>query len=227
LPVEEIAMPTKKFKLLPEMEGTTARWYAKNRGTESQLALVRRQAAELTAGLSRGARVLEIAPGPGYLAVEMARLGFDVTGLDISKTFVEIATEHAHAAGVSADFRQGDVAAIPLPTGSFDRVVSQAAFKNFADPVTALDEIHRVLRPGGIAVIQDMSKDASSADIAGEVRAMNLSGWNAFTTRMILGTVLRRRAYSPAQFESLVAESTFRTCAIRTEGIGLEVRLVG
>ena len=38
--------------------------------------------------------------------------------------------------------------------------------------------------------------------------------------------MLRRRAYSPAQFESLVAESPFQTCAMRSEGIGLEVKLV-
>jgi len=44
--------------------------------------------------------VLEVAPGPGYLAVEMARWGrLRVTGLDISHTMVEIATEHARKAG--------------------------------------------------------------------------------------------------------------------------------
>jgi hypothetical protein len=41
----------------------------------------------------------------------------------------------------------------------------------------------------------------------------------------VLETMLRRRAYTPAQFEDLVAESAFRTCDIRKDGIGLEVRL--
>src|SRR4029077_15916995 len=57
--------------LLPEMEGFSARWYARQRGTPSQIAIVRREAAKLTAAMPSGA-VLEVASGPGYLAVEIA-----------------------------------------------------------------------------------------------------------------------------------------------------------
>ena len=219
-------MSRKRFKLVPEMEGWMARWYARQRATESQLAAVRRQATELTHGLPSGARVLEIAPGPGYLAIEIARLGrFEVTGFDVSRTFVEIGRENARKAGVTVDFRHGDAAAVPFEANSFDLVVCQAAFKNFTEPVCALDEMHRVLRPGGSAIIQDLSKDAANADIDREVIAMKLSRFNALATRFMLETILRRRAYTPAQFERLVAESAFRTCDIRKDGIGLEVRL--
>jgi ubiquinone/menaquinone biosynthesis C-methylase UbiE len=211
--------------LLPEMEGMTARWYARQRGTPSQMAVFREQAARLTAGLPSGADVLEVAPGPGYLAVEMARLaGFQVTGLDISRTMVEIAHENATTAGVAVDFRPGDVTAMPFADESFDLVVCQAAFKNFRRPVRALDEMHRVLRPGGLAVIQDLRRDASAADIGQEVRSQGLGLWNGFVTRRVLAG-LRNRAYSTVQFERLVAESSFATGAIETDGIELEVRL--
>jgi hypothetical protein len=71
--------------ILPEMEGFFARWYARKRGTPSQLALYRQQAAQLTAAAPDGAAVLEVAPGPGYLAIEISRSGrLHVTGLDIS-----------------------------------------------------------------------------------------------------------------------------------------------
>jgi ubiquinone/menaquinone biosynthesis C-methylase UbiE len=210
----------------PEMEGAVARWYAGIRSSGKQVEEYRRQAARLTAGLPDGAHVLEVAPGPGYLAIEMARLGrFQVTGLDISRTFVAIATEKAKQAAVSADFHQGDVATMPFESGTFDFVVCQAAFKNFTQPGIALAEIHRVLRSGGTAVIEDMSSDASHADIDAEVRKMELGRVSAFMTKGTL-EMLRRRAYSPARFESLVARSPFQTCEIRTEGIGLEVRLV-
>ncbi len=209
----------------PEMEGPIARWYARVRGTERQLAQYRRQASEITAGLPAGARVLEVAPGPGYLAVEMARPGrLQVTGLDISSTFVEIARERAREAGVKVEFRQGDVARMPFETGSFDLVVCQAAFKNFPLPLSALAEMHRVLRVGGTALIHDMSRDATHDDIDREVKEMGLGRISSFTTRGTL-EMLKRRAYAPAQFERLAAESVFRTCAITTQGIGLEVRL--
>jgi hypothetical protein len=81
------------------------------------------------------------------------------------------------------------------------------------------------LRPNGTAIIQDLSRDASNADIDREVKAMKLSRFNTLTTKFVLGTMLRRRAYTPAQFEHLVAEGDFRTCDIREDGIGLQVRL--
>ena len=209
----------------PEMEGIVARWYAGIRSSGKQAEEYRKQAARLTAALPDGARILEVAPGPGYLAIEMARSGrFRVSGLDISRTFVKIATEKAAAATVTADFHQGDVAAMPFESGTFDLVVCQAAFKNFTQPGNALAEIHRVLRHGGTAVIDDMSSDASHADIESEVRTMELGRLSSFMTKGTL-EMLRRRAYSPAKFESLVRRSPFQTCGIRTKGIGLEVTL--
>jgi ubiquinone/menaquinone biosynthesis C-methylase UbiE len=209
----------------PEMEGAVARWYARVRRSGSQLEEYRRQAAQLTKGLSEGAAILEVAPGPGYMAIEIARLGrFPVTGLDISRTFVQIASENARQAGVSIDFQQGDASVLPFAAESFDLVVCQAAFKNFVHPASALSEMHRVLRSGGSAVIQDMNHAASHQDIEKEVAAMKLGRLNTFTTKATL-EMLKRRAYSTAQFERLASESPFRACEISTAGIGIEVRL--
>lgn len=219
-------METRRWRLKgPEMEGPIARWYARVRGSKSQIEAYREQAAQLTAGLLDGAKVLEVAPGPGYLSIEMARLRrLRVTALDISHTFVEIGSENARRAGVTVDFRQGDVASMPFEADSFDLIVCQAAFKNFTLPRTALAEMHRVLRAGGTAVIQDMSHDATHAAIEEEVRGMDLGRLSSFMTKATLER-LRNRAYSPLRFELLVAESPFQTCEITTAGIGLEVRL--
>ncbi|MEV7093055.1 class I SAM-dependent methyltransferase [Amycolatopsis sp. NPDC051045] len=214
---------TRKHKV-PEMEGFQARWYAKNRGTEAQLAQYRRQAAEVTAGLADGAEILEVAPGPGFFAVELAKRGFRVTGLDISHTMVEIALEEARKAGVEVGFRQGDVTKAPFAAESFDFVICQAAFKNFRQPVAALNEMHRVLRPRGFAVIHDLNHAATSADIERDVAGMHLGAVSGFTVRQTLGW-LRRRAFTPAQFEALAAESAFGGCSVTADGIGLEVRL--
>ncbi len=214
----------KGYKGLP-MEGIVARWYARIRRSGSQIAEWRQQAVQLTSGLPDGAEVLEVAPGPGYFAIELARLGrFHVTGLDISHTFVAIARENARRAGVCVDVKQGDASSMPFADGSFDLIVCQAAFKNFSRPGQAIDEMYRVLRDGGTAVIQDMSGDASGAAINQEVRRMKLGRLNAFMTRQaLLG--LRRRAYTQEQFARLSATSAFGGCEITTSGIGLEVRL--
>jgi ubiquinone/menaquinone biosynthesis C-methylase UbiE len=207
------------------MEGAVARWYAGLRSTESQLDEYRQQASRLTAGLPNGAAVLEVAPGPGYFAIEVARLRrFRVTGLDISRSFVQIASENARRAGVEIDFRLGDAASMPFEEGSVDLIVCQAAFKNFTRPDRALEEMHRVLREGGKAVVQDMSREASGAAIGEEVKRMRLGRVQALMTRFTLA-MLRRRAYTRRRMEALVTASPFGAGEIQTTGIGMDVRL--
>jgi ubiquinone/menaquinone biosynthesis C-methylase UbiE len=196
------------------MEGVIAGWYAKNTGRD--LTPFRALAARLAERLVLGAKILEIAPGPGYLAIALARFGrYDITGLDISRSFVSIATENAAKAGVEVDFRVGDVAAMPFADGSFDFVVCRAAFKNFTDPTQALREMQRVLKPGGHALIIDLRKDASSAAIDREVH--NLPWLGRAMTAAILKYMLRPRAYSLADMRGMAAD-VFRGCEIETGG---------
>jgi ubiquinone/menaquinone biosynthesis C-methylase UbiE len=204
---------------VPEMEGRTAHWYAKQRGSAPQRAENRRAAEALTAGRPPS-DILEVAPGPGYHAVELARLGHRVTGLDISHTMVEIARAH----GPEVDFQQGDATAMPFPDASFDLIVCQAAFKNFLDPVAALNEMRRVLRPGGVAVIQDLNATATRADIYAEVARMDLTSLNAAITRLTL-TWLKRRALTAEAFAGLARASDFGAAETVAEGVTLEVRL--
>lgn len=214
----------KRRKIIPEMEGGQARWYAKLRGTESQMTEYRERAVDLTEDLPDGADILEVAPGPGYMSVELARRGFAVTGLDVSHTFVQIADGYAQRQGSRAKFQHGDVSAMPFASQSFDRIVCQAAFKNFAEPLKALNEMHRVLRTGGTAVIEDMWGEATADDIRREVQRMKLSPLNAFTTRRTL-TWLRRRAYTREGFAELARRSDFGGAQISAGGIQIVVRL--
>ena len=205
------------------MEGMIASWYARN--TARSLDSYRDLAATLARDLPPGARVLEVAPGPGYLAIELARLGdFEITGLDISRSFVRIASENARRAGVRVDFRLGDAAALPFEAGVFDRIVCRAAFKNFSDPVGALREMHRVLAHGGVALIFDLRNDVSDEAVKAEVESLGLRGLEAFATRLIFKD-LKRRAWPKAAFQRMAAETPFGCADVREVAIGLEVRL--
>jgi ubiquinone/menaquinone biosynthesis C-methylase UbiE len=204
------------------MEGVLASWYAKNTGNSEEF---RREAEELAQGLRPGAVVLEIAPGPGYLAIELAKLGaFRITGLDISHSFVRVATENARAAGVDVEFRQGNASALPFAANWFDFIVCRAAFKNFGDPVGAIAEMHRVLRPGASALINDMRSDATEEGIRREVDKLNLSPMSRWFTRSALRS-LKKRAYSRAEFERMIAATPFGKGEITGESIGFRVRL--
>jgi len=215
---------TKGYKGMA-MEGFIARWYAKNTGKHRESY---RQAAKIVAGRAgAGSRVLEVAPGPGYLAIELARLGdYRVVGLDISHSFVEMARRNAREAGVMVRFEHGNASAMPFAQDSFDAIVCRAAFKNFARPVEALNEMHRVLRPGGKALVYDLRPDASSEAINAEVQNMGLGWFDAHLTRLIFKCALVKTAYWPKQFRDMASQSVFTTCEIEADGIGLAVTLV-
>ena len=206
------------------MEGTIARWYASTtrKGLDEYQVLARRVAEKL----APGSRVLEVAPGPGYLAIELAKLGnFQVAGLDISRTFVEIARKNAEEAKVVVDFRPGNASAMPFKDDHFDYILCRAAFKNFAEPVGALEEMHRVLAKGGRALIIDLRKDAPRESISQYVDSMNVNALNAAFMKLTFRIMLLKRAYSKSDFEKFLAQTRFQSVEIQESLTGLEIEL--
>jgi ubiquinone/menaquinone biosynthesis C-methylase UbiE len=206
------------------MEGFTARWYASltHKALDEFKALALRVAAQIPAGSD----VLEVAPGPGYFAIELAKRGaYRITGLDISHTFVEIARENAARDGVAVDFRQGNAASMPFTNESFDFLLCRAAFKNFTQPVQALEEMYRVLKPGGRALIIDLRRDASRQSVAAAVDDMGLGTVNRFITKLTFRFMLLKRAYTRKGFEHFVSRTKFSPVEITEDRIGLELSL--
>jgi len=214
---------TKPYKGMG-MEGSLAKWYAKSTGNlmKDFQADARRVAALLTPGAS----VLEVAPGPGYFAIELAKLGdYSVTGLDISHTFVEIAQKNAAEAGVRVEFRHGSASDMPFDGAQFDFIFCRAAFKNFSEPVRALQEMQRVLKPGGRALIVDLRHDASPKEIDQAVSQMRLGIFSRIFTRLTFRFMLLKRAYTKQSFEQLLAQTKFRSTRIDEASIGMDIWL--
>ena len=183
-------------------------------------------AKQLVEKIPAHGKVLEIAPGPGYFCIELAKLGnFQITGLDISKSFVEIARRNAAEAGLKIDFREGNASAMPFKENTFDFTFCQAAFKNFSEPVKAIAEMYRVLRPGGLSVISDLRRDASAEEIEREIKGMGLGPINRFMVRWTFKNMLLKNAYSVDEIRSMVAQTPFGKCEIQIDGVGFQVLL--
>ncbi len=213
---------TKAYKGLA-MEGFIAKWYAKTARRDEEF---ERYVSRVIGTAPAGSRVLEVAPGPGYLSIELAQLGkYQVTGLDISKSFVEIAQTNARKAGVPVDFRHGNAADMPFADETFDFIICTAAFKNFAQPVLAIAEMYRVLRPGGQALIVDLRRDASGAAVDQMVDEMGLKRVNTLLTKWAFKLMLLKRAYTQDTISQFVSQTNFRKCDIRADTIGMEIWL--
>lgn len=206
------------------MEGFVAKWYANlTRKSLDDFKTLARQVAEQ---LPPNADVVEVAPGPGYFAIELAKLGhYRITGLDISQTFVAIANRNAAQAHVQVDFQRGNAADMLFQSDSFDFLLCRAAFKNFAAPLGALREMHRVLKPGGRALIIDLRKDTSNESVAKAVDEMKLGAVNTFLTKGAFRFMLLKRAYTKSDFEDMISQTGFAQVEIRESHIGLEVLL--
>jgi ubiquinone/menaquinone biosynthesis C-methylase UbiE len=206
------------------MEGMTAKWYAANTAEmmNEYITLAQRIAAQL----APGSAVLEVAPGPGYFCIELARLGaFQITGLDLSRTFVRLATMQAAKARVAVEFLEGSASNLPFPARSFDFLLCRAAFKNFAKPDQALHEMSRVLRPGGRALIIDLKADATPDSISQYIDALGLSTVNRILTGLVLKTMLLKRAYTREQFQEMLWEVNFSNVEINEDAMGFEIWL--
>ena len=206
------------------MEGMIAKWYATNtRKSIDEFKALARQVAE---ELSPESRVLELAPGPGYFAIELAKLGdYRITGIDISETFVEIARRNAVVAGVEVDFQLGDAANMPFENETFDFLLCRAAFKNFAEPLGAMKEMYRVIRVGGKGLILDLRRDSSWESINEAADKMGLNLLNTAITKLIFRFVLLKRAYTKTEFQQFIYQTNFRALDIQEYPIGLEIRL--
>jgi ubiquinone/menaquinone biosynthesis C-methylase UbiE len=99
--------------------------------------------------------MLEVACGSGIFLAEHAAVVRYVAGLDLSDIQVGMARQRMadRLAAGTAEIVQGDVGALPWPDERFTVVTCMGSFEAFADPAQALAEMHRVLRPGGRAVL--------------------------------------------------------------------------
>lgn len=193
------------------MEGMIAKWYTKLQ--KNDLDEYKNSAKIVVEKLKDGDFVLELASGPGYLAIEISKIGnFKVYGLDISKTFVQISKENATKENVNVNFQWGDASDMPFEDNLFDFVVNKSAFKNFTKPVIVINEIHRVLKDGGSAVIIDLRPD------------MHLSRINSFlTVRSLMG--LTKNAHSKEEFKKFIDESNFTKYKIDETPMGYAIWL--
>lgn len=107
--------------------------------------------------------VLEIGPGPGYLGLEWLKKteGTHLKGLEISEDMIAVAKKNAAEYSLldRVEYFKGDAQKMPFENGCFDAVFTNGSLHEWAHPENILNEINRVLKPGGRYLISDMRRD--------------------------------------------------------------------
>lgn len=107
--------------------------------------------------LRPGLDLLDVGCGPGTITVDLARLVAPgrVVGVDRAPDVIDKARAHAAEQRQALELQTADVYALPFPDASFDVVHAHQLLQHLADPVRALTEMRRVVRPGGVVAARD------------------------------------------------------------------------
>ncbi len=106
-------------------------------------------------GREKSLKILDVGTGPGFLALLLAELGHEVTGVDLSGRMVEAARANAEKAGLRVMFLQGDAECLDFPDSSFDVVASKYLLWTLPAPEKAVMEWMRVAKAGGTVMAID------------------------------------------------------------------------
>ncbi len=114
-----------------------------------------------------GAHWAELACGPGMIARTIAPRVGSVRGFDLTPAMVDKARAEAAMFGVeNVDFEVGDAVALEVPDDSFDGAVTRFSMHHIPAPVRVLEEMRRIVRPGGLVVVADHVTDEDGAAAA-------------------------------------------------------------
>jgi ubiquinone/menaquinone biosynthesis C-methylase UbiE len=175
-----------------------------------QMRLLRQVVIRRATAMMRRGEAVDLGCGPGYLVAELAQAapGLHVIGVDLSDEMVAAAERFAAQAGLGerVAFRKGDASRIPFPDNSLDLMVSTLSLHHWSDPLPVLDEVARVVRPGGAYMIFDLRRDLAPP--------LYLLIW--FATHVVVPAALkqagepmgsRNAAYTPQEAEDMARRS--------------------
>jgi len=153
---------------------------------------------------SPDARVLEVATGPGYVAMGFAAVCGEVIGVDVTDAMLLIARQHGAERGLTnLRFQEGNAAALDFDDGEFDVVVCRYAFHHFERPERVLAEMVRVCRSGGTVAVEDAIVSEHPERAAYQNRFENLCD-PSHTRALPLTELLREFAASGLEVERVL-----------------------
>ena len=162
-------------------------------------------------------RLLDIGTGPAWLLTKIhdQRPDLALVGVDISPGMVEQARRNMAQAGLADVVDLGVAAAdhLPFADGSFDTVISTGSMHHWKDAAAGLKEVHRVLRPGGLALLYDLVTDLPPEVSRGLART-----YGRFRATLLWLHSFEEPFHTVADFQALAASTPFSAGQVRFVG---------
>jgi ubiquinone/menaquinone biosynthesis C-methylase UbiE len=165
-------------------------------------------------------RILDIGTGPGLMLKELNELNPQIVpyGLDISESIVRIARSNLRKLGIVPRVFHGDIQDAPFEDNYFDIVTCSASFSYWPNPVRGLNEIHRILKPTGKAILFEPYKEFDFERIEHAIE-QTLKHSSAVRRRLVKlfhkfalnwGYLLGLKLYSAKDYEDFAKQSEFK-----------------
>jgi ubiquinone/menaquinone biosynthesis C-methylase UbiE len=163
-------------------------------------------------------RIVDIGTGPGWLLMKLYEQSskLRVTGVDVSSGMVSKARKNIKQVGLSdvIEMKQGSADALPFDDKTFDVVVSTGSIHHWKKPETGLNEVYRILKPGGYALIYDIVSDTPKAVLQDAKRQ-----FGRFRMFMLWIHAFEEPFYSTKEFEILPQSTLFKKGHVRFVGV--------
>lgn len=154
-------------------------------------------------------KVLEVGIGTGA-NLDLYPAGIDLVGIDVSPRMLAKARRRASRLGANVALREADIERLPFPDATFDTVVATCVFCSVADPARGLDEVRRILKAGGSALLLEHVRPENP--VMGR-----LADLISPLVKRLVGPELNRNT------EETVARSGLRVLEVRRETIWREI----
>jgi 2-polyprenyl-6-hydroxyphenyl methylase / 3-demethylubiquinone-9 3-methyltransferase len=169
----------------------------------------------------RSARLLDVGCGGGFLSEDFARTGIAVTGIDPSPATIEAAKTHALGEGLTIDYRVAPGESLPFPDASFSLVACCDVLEHVEDPDRVINEIARVLAPGGVFFYDTINRTFLSRIVTIKIMqewkstAFATEGahdWDKFIKPRELEAMMERRGLTNREMRGIIPGADPITC---------------
>ena len=174
----------------------------------------------IKSGISKGSAV-EIGPGPGYLGLEWLKKTDNtrLTGIEISNAMIKHAEKNSRDYSLQdrVKYIEANALSIPLPDSSSDSVFSSGSLHEWENPLTVIDNIYRILKPGGKLFISDLKRNLSSAVTI--IFYLTVKGKNM--KKGLISSI--KASYTKDELKRIMSSSLFNSFEVRENIFGINI----